>query len=134
MSLSSTWCYCSDNHWYEEPVWEGRDEDGNKIWFLCLDDDDPPEMVIKINERLPNRNQYCKLFPELDFIKYTTNLANTAGRFFGDSDDDWTSHLAASRWCEFTKIPPPPDRYDTKSDDGTMPSQVHCFFDFRLVR
>jgi hypothetical protein len=41
MSCVSTWVLARDGKFYKDPVLRGED------WFLCFDDDDPPELVIK---------------------------------------------------------------------------------------
>jgi hypothetical protein len=43
MSLVASYIRCKDNKWYKELVYKSKDGD----WFLCFDDDDPPELVIK---------------------------------------------------------------------------------------
>lgn len=42
MSLVSTWVRTADGKWYQNPAFYS--DSGN--WFLCFDDDDPPELVI----------------------------------------------------------------------------------------
>lgn len=46
MSLVSTYVLCTDGQMYRDPTWHGRHENRLK-WFLCFDDDDPPELVIE---------------------------------------------------------------------------------------
>lgn len=43
MSLVSSYVYCEDRCWYKELCY--KDKDSN--WFICFDDDDPVEIVIK---------------------------------------------------------------------------------------
>jgi|SRR5665213_299803 len=40
MSLVSTWVEATDGRYYQNPVLEGPG------WFICFDDDDPPELVV----------------------------------------------------------------------------------------
>lgn len=47
MSLVPTWVYAEDGNWYKDPVITGPG------WFICFDDDDPPEMVIRTDQRQP---------------------------------------------------------------------------------
>jgi len=45
MSLVASYIKCDDGKWYKELVYRSADGD----WFLCFDDDDPPELVIKLS-------------------------------------------------------------------------------------
>jgi hypothetical protein len=49
MSLVSTWVQATDGRMYKDPTirgtFEGRD------YFICFDDDDPPELVLATGER-----------------------------------------------------------------------------------
>lgn len=80
MSLVASYAKAKDGLYYEGP-WSGPG------WFICLDDDDPPELVINV-----------ELHPELDTKKYTvvrawivenipyfhiTNEGYQSGRLFG---------------------------------------------------
>lgn len=46
MSLVSTYVRATDGYFYQDPVLSG---DG---WFVCFDDDDPPELVIDKSKKL----------------------------------------------------------------------------------
>jgi hypothetical protein len=48
MSLVSTWVRAVDGKLYRDPVFRG---DG---WFLCFDDDDPPELVVRAGQKPPH--------------------------------------------------------------------------------
>lgn len=106
MSLVATWCKCTDGKWYEEPVWEG------KGWFICLDDDDPPELVVQENCKC-NGTGWFRI----------VRKDGEAQRLFNGS---WQP--ARSYFGKFTQVPPPPQRYDSVSD--TRPSYMGCFYDF----
>ena len=43
MSLVSTWVKMADGKWYQNPTIFSK----SRNWYLCFDDDDPPELVIK---------------------------------------------------------------------------------------
>ena len=47
MSLVSTWVRMKDGKWYQNPTMY----DDN--WYICFDDDDPPELVMTIGNK-PN--------------------------------------------------------------------------------
>lgn len=40
MSLVPTWVRATDGRYYKNPILHGED------WFVCFDDDDPPELVV----------------------------------------------------------------------------------------
>ena len=46
MSMVSTWALAQDGKFYKNPVLRGTRPDGAE-WFLCFDDDDPPELVME---------------------------------------------------------------------------------------
>ena len=43
MSLVGTYVQTQEGHWYADPTIWGE----NREWFICYDDDDPIELVIK---------------------------------------------------------------------------------------
>lgn len=45
MSLVSTYVLADNGLFYKNPTLRGED------WFICFDDDDPPELVIATNDR-----------------------------------------------------------------------------------
>ena len=45
MSLVASYIKCDDGKWYKELVYRSKDGD----WFFCFDDDDPPELVVKLS-------------------------------------------------------------------------------------
>jgi hypothetical protein len=47
MSKVPTWVLAVDGRVYQDPVLEGPD------WFLCFDDDEPPELVIALLRTVP---------------------------------------------------------------------------------
>jgi hypothetical protein len=102
MSLTSTWIQCNDKKWYENPKWCDLQEDGTYTWFVCLDDDDPPELVVKID-----RSE-----PEIPWFKPTTESSSYSGRYFGD---ERRFHPARSRFGEIPSRPPPPQVFDEVS-------------------
>jgi len=129
MSLVPTHCYCSDGLWYEDPVWRGYDEDGKLRWFLCLDDDDPPEMVLRVDDSPKDLDPKGRaaLFPQLDYIRYTSNASSFDGQWrqFGNE-----MVRASSRWCELIKVPPPPTKSDGPGTKERRPGEC-VFYDLR---
>jgi len=102
MSLVATWCRCADGNWYSEPVWAGPDP-ANPDWFLCLDDDDPPEVVVKKGADGPT-------FP---WFKYAS-LKPCGSRIFTMREAGTNFEFTPARHAfgSFKKTPPVPNRFD----------------------
>jgi hypothetical protein len=104
MSLVASFAKCSDGLYYEGP-WSG---DG---WFLVLDDDEPPELVVKLErwpeldtEKLTVIREWCK--EHVPFF-YAMEDRGTAGRLFGSSTHGF---MQGHAWFGLLKgFPPPPD-------------------------
>lgn len=47
MSLIPTYVRASDGRWYEDPTLAASEDWRERKWFLCFDDDDPPELVVR---------------------------------------------------------------------------------------
>ncbi len=45
MSLVETYVHAVDGHFYSDPILSGDD------WFICFDDDEPPEIVVAERNR-----------------------------------------------------------------------------------
>ena len=57
MSQVSVHVRAKDGKWYEDPVLFGRRNNtkkGRVLWFICFDDNDPPELVLFDNSEIPN--------------------------------------------------------------------------------
>jgi len=65
MSLGSHFVRAVDGKWYEQPVFQ-RPE----VWFLCFDEDEPPELVIRVLQAVP-----CD---DWETINVARIIANTA--------------------------------------------------------
>jgi hypothetical protein len=44
MSIVSTWILADDGLYYKDPALRGVN------WYICFDDTDPPELVVKVND------------------------------------------------------------------------------------
>lgn len=68
MSLVSTYVKAVDGNFYKDPVLKGKEKSypfGD--WFLCFDDDDPPELVMEdIDHKLPFRQRAAAIMREMD--------------------------------------------------------------------
>jgi len=85
-----------DGKLYRDPVIEG---DG---WFLCFDDDDPPELVVKIGHNLP----------DLKCVRVLRAHARSGRCFSKTLDGDFLFEDAHSYWCELLSPIPVPKRHD----------------------
>lgn len=94
MSLVSTYVIADDGLYYRDPVLEG---DG---WFICFDDDDPPELVIRCFQY--NDPQMLLKAHKLPFI--VTGSNGKALRCFNGSVRNM--HDAKAYWLEM-KAPIP---------------------------
>lgn len=85
MSLVSTYVYATDGKFYKNPVIKGEG------WFICFDDDDPPELVVELSlYKKDGKEIFTKILQEqqLDF-KIIQNTVNFGGsRYFSDTTKD----------------------------------------------
>lgn len=100
MSLVSTYVLADDDQWYQEPVLGGDD------WFICFDDDDPPELVVKEGKGI---NPYT-LFEDIGLKAKVISKPSYSGRLF-----DGNFHDA---WAVFLKIKKPIPAQHIKEHDG----------------
>lgn len=135
MSLVATWCYCSDGKWYEDPVWYELAEDSKtRSWFLCLDDDDPPELVIQLTDD-EYKHHKRPAVPELDYFKITGGWSYSFGRWFGLSHSSPVKQAmrhGVGVFGKLTKVPPPPGQFDSVSEE--RPDYMGCYYDLRRAR
>lgn len=83
MSLVSTYVQADDGKWYQNPVLKG------KGWFLCYDDDEPIEIVIQAESKIPRKLD--DLLGELRKAGYElvpmSGRPMRSGRVFGEGID-----------------------------------------------
>lgn len=103
MSLVGNYCYCEDGNWYGEAIWKGYDESGKQRWFLVLDDDDDPELVMRIDD-LPERSkkEWKEALPKLDWFVPCGGIS-FGGRHFGGKYP-----ASVSIFGQLIKVPPVP--------------------------
>lgn len=73
MSLVSNYIKATDGLFYRNPTLEGKD------WFVCFDDDDPEEIVIKTSSKKTPQEILKEIGIEYDKLSYH----QTCGRCFG---------------------------------------------------
>lgn len=78
MSLVPTYVQAVDGQFYKNPILSGND------WFLCFDDDDPPELVVEVKHqsKLQVRARAVKILEELKIQCGALRLNSTCGRCF----------------------------------------------------
>ncbi len=127
MSLVSTYCLCEDGYWYQNPLWHGDLlTDGTYPWFICLDDDDPPELVVQ--------EEYKQFWPKIDWFEPTEKAEKYGSRLFdeGPFDKEPVPCFPAIRqFGELTKLPPKPQRFDKRFED--RPDCQGVFYDASSV-
>ena len=89
MSLVSTYVRAKDGYFYRNPVIREKD------WFICFDDDDPAELVIKKKSNLRPQDIFKKIG-----LKYSklTKRGVQAERIF--EKKDWKFEPAISYFFE----------------------------------
>jgi len=65
MSLVSTFVKMSDEKWYKNPCIYDETYD----WYLCFDDDDPPELVVYQPQQLTKEKRMARIFEVIDKAK-----------------------------------------------------------------
>lgn len=90
MSLVSTYVRATDGQFYKNPVIEGDN------WFICFDDREPPEMVVK-------EGAYP---PELAYFQPTSSLVPCGQRVF---EQEWDFAPARHQWGKLVGPIPVPD-------------------------
>ena len=103
MSMTENYCLCSDGNWYGGAIWtDGKEE---YEWFVCLDDDDPPELVVRDYAEMPSIPWFR---PERQLAK--AGFRKQAGKrhFAGKY------HWANSVFGQLCKVPPVPQKWNSK--------------------
>lgn len=113
MSLVPTWVRAVDGLYYKDPLLVGEN------WFLCFDDDDPPELVIKTSlatDVLVFNIVAKEILDKLGFgYRVLSKRANHSMRDFGDyrkPDGQFDFQEAGSIFLEITSPIPVPQQHD----------------------
>ncbi len=70
MSLVSTFVRMANDKWYKNPTIS----DLTNNWFLCFDDDDPPELVIYQPQQLSKEKRMERIFEIVDGAKIKARI------------------------------------------------------------
>lgn len=125
MSKVSSWVKAVDGYWYKNPIIEGVTEVGHR-WFICFDDEDPPEFVYEIGETQGFRIPLPMILENIG-IKINSHFkARESGRLFGN-DPEFSK--ARGYFLNIVDLIPVPNRFD---DVQTMrPKTLQgAFYDF----
>jgi hypothetical protein len=117
MSLVSTWVAAVDGRFYQNPILEG---DG---WFVCFDDDDPPELVIsKTLQKTPQQ-----VLQDAGIPWRSVDKPRDSGERIFKKKWKW----AKTCFFELSNPIPVPQRFDAVSDN---PTGQGCYYRFTKVR
>ena len=96
MSLVPTWVRADDERWYKNPILSNKCD-----WFICFDDEDPPELVY--NSKIWTDETILNHLVCLGLSGFLVNEARYCGaRLF--PDDGWKGfRTARSRTIHFSK-------------------------------
>lgn len=121
MSLGNIYLKSSDGKWYEWPTIEGVTQDGKK-WYLCFDEDDPPELVVQTDGN-GKEIDAKKILREASVSFSGVRFNGVCGRMIGD---------AASFWVNITAPIPTPTKY--KAVFNKNPELPGTYFSFSKRR
>lgn len=120
MSLTWTTVRCNDGRWYRNPVWRGFHE--GMRFFLCFDDDDPPELIVEKDKNYTQVDAILKARIILDdVLKIRADINaksfdSLALRLFTKSVKDGFKP-SFRFFLEILDPPPPPNDYDVVSTE-----------------
>lgn len=105
MSLVGIYVLADDEKLYHDPVLYGND------WFLCFDDDDPPELVIEQQNRskVQCRERALEVLAETGIeAKVSVESYDSSQRVFPPYDDDGDGNLRGATSFEVDVLKPIP--------------------------
>jgi hypothetical protein len=120
MSMYPTYCKCSDGFLYKHPMWRSELKNGLYSWFICLDDEELPELVW-----LKGQPQ-----PELSWFKPVSRTRWNVSRCFSN---DMKMLKASSVFGELAACPPPPEEFDGRFTNENRPHGDCIVYDFDLA-
>jgi hypothetical protein len=115
MSLVATYVQATDGKIYKEPVLSGED------FFICFDDDDPPELVIKVLDRTDKQlhQRAINILKDIGLVATISDAHTKSGRLFGKSNkfvDSYSVFLSIKAPIPADKITEHEGFYDGKSE------------------
>ena len=119
MSLVPTCVQANDGNVYINPIISGED------FFICFDDDDPPELVIKLLDRSPDEihQRALDILKDLPLIASFRGSPSKSSRLFDHSQQSALNFVKANAYflyidqpIPFNKITKHDGLYDGKSE------------------
>lgn len=103
MSLGTVYLKARDNRYYENPCSRGVTEKGNR-WFVCYDEDDPPELVVEVTHGPESGTAILKA---AGFTVNRLTSAGVSGRCFSKNICDPFIRAASYFFTPLTPAPIP---------------------------
>jgi hypothetical protein len=103
MSLVPTYVQMDDGRWYDGPVIGDRDR-----WFVCWDDDEPPELVVRAANRAEAEAQIEAVRRQIEKAGGRIDvraLGHSGSRNFGHGDR-FEFRPAYQAWIRWRSTPP----------------------------
>lgn len=142
MSLTYTSALCQDGRWYKNPTWRGILSNGNHF-FICLDDEEPPEIVVEHADVKIKAGEAALLADEAIAMLEIKAVIDPftfmkCGRNFTPQGRGIKKDIIRSAFRFFMAIfkrPKPPTHYDTLWPVGEEPSDgVKYFFESGIAQ
>jgi len=124
MSLVPTFVLMDDNKWYKNPSL------GEKNWFICFDDDDPIELVIKEKDYKEGLTPDV-IFAKIGAIAKVTSRPIRSGLRCFDSKFHFSGAVAF--WIEIKNKPSVKFLRDHDGVSDKPPQQDCVFYDFKEI-
>lgn len=132
MSLTYTSALCNDGIWYKNPTWRG--ELRNNPFFVCLDDNEPPELVVaEPDTKIKVADAEIKAIEIINMLDFkcilNSNSFMKCGRNFSNrGKPDYREGFRF--FLTIIKRPKPPTHCDTNWPLGEEPPEgVKYFFE-----
>lgn len=106
MSIGYVYVQAADGRWYREAKFKD-----NKDWFVCFDEDEPPEVVIRCNGKGANRDPVrtpSELLTELGIPFRKLQKREPCGMRVFDSNGKWQFAEAMSWFFQLDGLIPVP--------------------------
>ncbi len=112
MSIGNLFVRANNGLYYQDPVFRGVTEKGNR-WFVCFDEDDPPELVVELTHGPENPTQILK---DLKIPNAGLSKGGVSGRSF----EGKSAQAIAYDFSCYDRIPPPTNHR------GVFPTPENC--------
>lgn len=123
MSLVPTFVLAIDGKFYKDPVLKGDD------WFLCFDDDEPPEVVVRRSGRTSAEEVKQKVQTILDALLLKWSFISNRPRFVGRCFNG-DIKKAASMFVRIDSPIPVPQKHDGVFAGAQIKRQECVYYSF----